>query len=163
METECSLPCSQQPTTGPCLEQDASSPQISNPFPEINSNVILASTLRSSELPLPFRLSGPVVYAFVIPSKQQEFNLKSSGQLAKNFRLLYGTRCSITIFVAAHHWILSYTTEIDITSRTAFVFKTITYYTLQVVLSFEVWQIIFIWSSFPLCVLQLSPTSSSLI
>jgi hypothetical protein len=47
MEPDGSLPCSQQPATGPYPEPDASTPHLTTLFPKIHSNVILPFTLVS--------------------------------------------------------------------------------------------------------------------
>jgi hypothetical protein len=57
MEPECSLPCSQQSATGPCLKPDESNPHLPTLFPKIHSNITLPSMPRSSEWPLPLRFS----------------------------------------------------------------------------------------------------------
>jgi len=58
METEGSLPCSQNPSTGPYSEPDASSPHVlTNYFPKIHSNIIFTSTTRPSKWYLPFGFS----------------------------------------------------------------------------------------------------------
>jgi len=49
MEPEGSLPCTQQPTTGPSPGADASSPHLPTLFSKIHSNIIFPSTSRSSE------------------------------------------------------------------------------------------------------------------
>jgi len=49
METEGSLPSSQQPDTGPYPESDASSPHLSTLFFKIHSNMIFLYMPRSSE------------------------------------------------------------------------------------------------------------------
>jgi hypothetical protein len=56
--TKCSLLFSHEPITGSCPDPDESSPQLPTLFlSEINSNIILPSTPRSSEWSLPFKLS----------------------------------------------------------------------------------------------------------
>jgi len=55
MELEGSLPCSQQPSTGPYSEPDCSSPHLA--ILKIHSNIIFLSTPRSSKWSLPFKFS----------------------------------------------------------------------------------------------------------
>jgi len=54
MEPQGSLPCSEEPATGPYTEPDSSTPQLSIHFFRINSNAILQSTPRSSKWSLTF-------------------------------------------------------------------------------------------------------------
>jgi len=49
MEHKDSLPCSQEPTTGPYPEPDATAHTFSLSFPKIHSNIIFASIRRSSK------------------------------------------------------------------------------------------------------------------
>jgi len=55
MEPDGSLPCTQDPASGPYPEPDAPSLRLPTLFPEICSNVILLSTHWSSEWFLPLR------------------------------------------------------------------------------------------------------------
>jgi hypothetical protein len=62
MEAAGSLLCSQDPSTGPFPEPDASSPRLPIYFPKIYSNVIIPSTPMSSVFPT------EILYAFLIGS-----------------------------------------------------------------------------------------------
>jgi hypothetical protein len=53
-----SLPCSQEPATGPCPETVASSSHTFIPFPKIHLNIVLPSVPRFSEGSLPFGISN---------------------------------------------------------------------------------------------------------
>jgi len=55
MESEGSLPCSQDPPTGLCPEPDEFSPQFSPYFPKVHSNIILPPTPRTYQWSLRFR------------------------------------------------------------------------------------------------------------
>jgi hypothetical protein len=58
MEPEGSLPCSQQPATGPCHKSDESSPQILTLLSKIHfNNISKSSTSGSYELSIPFLFS----------------------------------------------------------------------------------------------------------
>jgi len=63
MEPKGSLPCSQEPSTGPYLEPDESSPRFPTLLPNILSNIIIPSEHRSSEWSLPVRFSDKNVYS----------------------------------------------------------------------------------------------------
>jgi len=65
---ECSLPCSQEPTTGPYSDPDASTPLSPPYFSKIPSNIILPSMLRSSELSFPSGFRIKILYEFLISS-----------------------------------------------------------------------------------------------
>jgi hypothetical protein len=58
--SECSLPCSQQPTTGPYLSQMCPVHTFPTCFHKTPSDTDLPSTPRSSEWPLPFRFSDQI-------------------------------------------------------------------------------------------------------
>jgi hypothetical protein len=57
METGGSLPCSQQPATGPYPEPDASSPHSPNLFPNVHSNSVFPSMSKSSKRSVSSHLS----------------------------------------------------------------------------------------------------------
>jgi hypothetical protein len=77
MKHEVSLPCSQQPVTGPYPEPDESSPHTPTLFPNIRCSIIFPSTARSSEWSLTCRFSdwknsilmgiGPNKYCLLFP------------------------------------------------------------------------------------------------
>jgi hypothetical protein len=58
METEGSVPCSQEPSTGPCPEPDEPNPHPVSYFSKIHFNALFPSKCRSSKWPLLFRSSG---------------------------------------------------------------------------------------------------------
>jgi hypothetical protein len=66
MESEVSLPCSQEPATGSYPELDESSPHLPTLFSKIHSNGIFQSLSISSEWSLPFRCFEKVLYALPI-------------------------------------------------------------------------------------------------
>jgi hypothetical protein len=66
MESEGSLPCSQQPATGPYSDPDPSSLHISPYFPKIRSNIIFQCMPRTSGLSLPLRFADENLCAFLI-------------------------------------------------------------------------------------------------
>jgi hypothetical protein len=66
MKPEGSLPCSQQPATGPCPDPVESSPQSSNLFPNIHSNIIFPSTYWSSEWLFPSCFQMNILYTLLI-------------------------------------------------------------------------------------------------
>jgi len=67
METEVSLPYSQEPATNPYPEPDASSLHLTSPrcFPKIHSNIIFSFMPRSSEWLLPSGFPTKILYAFL--------------------------------------------------------------------------------------------------
>jgi hypothetical protein len=71
MEPERSLPCLQEPATGPFLEPDASSPTFPHNFPKIHSNIIFPSTTRSLEWSLPYRFPMKILHLFLISPKHE--------------------------------------------------------------------------------------------
>jgi len=69
MEPECLLPCSEEPTSGPCLEPDESSHNFPPHLPKIHSNIIFQSTLSGLFLSgLPIK----ILYASIISSIRSE-------------------------------------------------------------------------------------------
>jgi hypothetical protein len=67
MKKGCSLPCSQQPTTGLCPESDEFTIHWHS-FCTISFNIILTFTLRFSKWSLSFRFSNKYLYELLVPS-----------------------------------------------------------------------------------------------
>jgi len=65
MELEGSLPCSQQPVTGPCLESDVTTPHPPY-FPKIHSDIIFSVRLGLLNGFFPAGLLTKILYAFLI-------------------------------------------------------------------------------------------------
>jgi len=84
MEPEDSLPCSQQPTTGPYPDPDAFSPHTHSHTIFLKSILILSPWSRV------------FLERLVTP------------QIVKKFTTFYGTRRFITLFTRACHWSLSW-------------------------------------------------------
>jgi hypothetical protein len=63
---EASLPCSQDPTTGPFPSQMNPVHTLPSYFPKIHSNIIFPSAPRSSKWSLPFRFPTKTLYAYLI-------------------------------------------------------------------------------------------------
>jgi hypothetical protein len=61
MESECSLPRSQEPTTGPYPEPDTASSHLIPYFLKITSNIIIPSTSRFSYSCPPYRFSDTII------------------------------------------------------------------------------------------------------
>jgi hypothetical protein len=94
MEPEGSLPCSQDPTTGPILSQINPVHNFPSYFPNIHSNIILPSTPRSSELSLP--LGSPIKLSMV-----QVFWLLSLCAFMLN-NLIWQHACPFTLQLQNH-------------------------------------------------------------
>jgi len=103
METESSLPCSQEPATGSYLQSDASNPHLPPYFPKIHCNIIISSMSRFLEWSLPFRFSNqtsicishlfhvcymyrhPILFdLFTVITSDEEYNLNIQNTVPKN-------------------------------------------------------------------------------